>query len=301
MTLTKHPSELSSLHLRIGSVSTVLCTNVPRLRREYAALYEPFVVEQATGDAIHLEVIARRGRRRLHHEYTIQVQNRHRFLPQRYSEVLPYVEWALNWELPRRRPDALWLHAASLECDAGAIILPGESGRGKSTLALALVARGWRYLCDEFAVVDARTAALRAFPRAICVKESGYLLADRLGYRRSRHAAFIKGFKGHVTFLQPLKRFPAALGRGGPARWIVFPKFVPKAPTTLNPIPRSQAVLDLHRAAFNLFGCQRPAHEVLLDLVRGALCHRMTSGDLDSACDVIEQAVQSPQSLAQSA
>lgn len=195
----------------------------------------------------------------------------------------------------------MWLHAASLERDGVGVILPGGSGSGKSTLALALIARGWRYLCDEFAVVDATAATLQAFPRAVCVKESGYGMLERLGYERPRQAAYIKGFKGRVTFVQPMQKFSTAMGRKCPVRSIVFPKYKPGATTTLTPIPRSQAVLDLHRAAFNLFGCQRAAIDVFLDLVRGAECHRLTSGDIDSACQAVERTVAAKGSYARSA
>ncbi len=299
--MTNPIRQLPPLCLRIGCVDAVLRTNVRRLRRDYAALYAPFVTDHPAREAVELTVTAHAKRWRVGRQYEIHVDGRHRFSPTRYEEVLPYVEWALNWELPRRRPEAMWLHAASLERDGVGVILPGGSGSGKSTLALALIARGWRYLCDEFAIVDARTATLRSFPRAICVKESGYGVLDRLGYERPRQAAYIKGFKGRVTFIQPMQRFSTALGRDCPVQSIIFPKYKQGATTTLTPIPRSQAILDLHRAAFNLFGCQRPALDVFLDLARGAECHRLTSGDIGAACDCVERIVTAKDAFARTA
>ena len=47
------------------------------------------------------------------------------------------------------------LHAAAVATPAGAIVVAGESGAGKTTLALALLARGGRYISEECVGLDA--------------------------------------------------------------------------------------------------------------------------------------------------
>ena len=46
--------------------------------------------------------------------------------------------------------------------DDFAVIVPGQSGQGKSTLCAALVARGWRHISDEFALMDPASLAITA-------------------------------------------------------------------------------------------------------------------------------------------
>ena len=48
----------------------------------------------------------------------------------------------------------LVLHAAGAACEAGAVLIAGASAAGKSVLLAALLARGWRLLGDDLAVVD---------------------------------------------------------------------------------------------------------------------------------------------------
>ena len=52
------------------------------------------------------------------------------------------------------------LHAAAVARGDDGLIVAGESGFGKSTLAMGLAGRGWRLLSDEVAVVDANQARI---------------------------------------------------------------------------------------------------------------------------------------------
>lgn len=56
------------------------------------------------------------------------------------------------------------LHGASLVSDQGAVILCGPSGMGKSSLALALIRRGWKLLGDDHAVLEPTTQGLVVRP-----------------------------------------------------------------------------------------------------------------------------------------
>ena len=51
-------------------------------------------------------------------------------------------------------PDAIFIHAGAVAHRGAAIVLPGKSFAGKTTLVAALVAAGATYFSDEFAVLD---------------------------------------------------------------------------------------------------------------------------------------------------
>ena len=58
---------------------------------------------------------------------------------------------ALSFALPSHGREGV--HAAAVEIEGHAVVLMGESGRGKSTLATALCARGARLLADDVSVL----------------------------------------------------------------------------------------------------------------------------------------------------
>ena len=58
----------------------------------------------------------------------------------------------------------VWLHAGVVAFAGEAIAVVGRSGQGKSTMVEAFLKRGWLYLSDEIAPVDADTATVMPFP-----------------------------------------------------------------------------------------------------------------------------------------
>jgi hypothetical protein len=53
-----------------------------------------------------------------------------------------------------KRSPMTFLHAGAVELDGGAVVFPGRSRWGKSTLVASLVEQGCGYLSDEYAVVS---------------------------------------------------------------------------------------------------------------------------------------------------
>lgn len=91
------------------------------------------------------------------------------------------------------------LHAAAVETDAGAILLLGRSGMGKSSLAAALVERGFALLADDVTGVvldaDGRPLALPAFPRLRLWADA----LDMLHWRANAQAPVRRGEEKYWT------------------------------------------------------------------------------------------------------
>jgi hypothetical protein len=64
----------------------------------------------------------------------------------------------------------LVLHAAAVGLKRGALVLPGPTGAGKSTLTAWLAARGFPYLTDELVYVPHGSLAVQAFPRPMHIR-----------------------------------------------------------------------------------------------------------------------------------
>jgi hypothetical protein len=66
-------------------------------------------------------------------------------------------------------PEHVFVHAGVVAHGGGALILPGRSLAGKSTLVAALVAHGATYLSDEYAVLD-DDGAVHPYPKPLSLR-----------------------------------------------------------------------------------------------------------------------------------
>ena len=133
----------------------------------------------------------------------------------------------LDREVLRRLAATLTpIHAGVVGCDAGAIVLPANSGSGKTSLVAALIQRGARYYSDEVALIDTAGRVL-PYPRPLFRRHDGRqrpVLATSLGARIGS---------------EPL-----------PIRSIVALRYDPRETLTLHPITSAEAVLLLLRHTF---------------------------------------------------
>jgi hypothetical protein len=88
--------------------------------------------------------------------------------------------------------------------------MTGMSGAGKSTLAALLMARGWRLMGDEFALLDPATGLIHGFPRLISLKN------EAIGGDGARPAerTFRPGARGHAQGHDPPSRARCPRDRG---------------------------------------------------------------------------------------
>ncbi len=68
--------------------------------------------------------------------------------------VLKYFDSYLRVTVAENCPDRVFVHSGAVAIDGKAILLPGNSFTGKSTLTHELVKLGCKYLSDEFAILD---------------------------------------------------------------------------------------------------------------------------------------------------
>lgn len=90
------------------------------------------------------------------------------FGPAGLAEVFAWVEWRATDDMLHARPaaGALFLHAAGVELPQGQVLILGEPGAGKSTVAAHLLAAGRRVWGDDLVRFAAQDLTFSAVPRS---------------------------------------------------------------------------------------------------------------------------------------
>jgi HprK-related kinase A len=188
------------------------------------------------------------------------------------AQALLAAEMGMNLQMALGQKNFLLLHAASVEKDGRALLMTGHSGAGKSTLAALLGERGWRFMGDEFALLDLDGGLLHPFPRAVSLKnESLGLFGDM---DPGRLGPVLEGTpKGRIRHLRPNSEAVARMGEAARPAMILFPRFGRDLEPAVREVGAAEAFMRLTQASTNYVALGERGFDALIDLV-GALPSR---------------------------
>lgn len=167
------------------------------------------------------------------------------------AQAFALLEWGMNWCIATHCHQYILLHAAVLERNGRAVILPAPPGSGKSTLCAYLAFNGWRLLSDELALISPDSGEVYGLARPINLKNASIdIIAGELP-----HVPFCKPVpdtkKGTVSHMQPSANAVEDMHRPVPIGWLVKPCYVAQSQLETTPISRPEALAMVMENSFN--------------------------------------------------
>jgi hypothetical protein len=178
------------------------------------------------------------------------------------GEALEELEYDLELYVAERAPHYIFVHAGVVAWQGRAIVIPGRSTSGKSTLVAALSWAGADYYSDEFALLD-RHGRVHAYPRPLRLRPTApkipvaeHQISDSVG------------------------RVPLPVGL------VVVTEFLAGASWRPRPLSAGQAILTLVE---NTMSARRQPHVVLATLRQVLSGARVVEGPRGEAGDMAAQ------------
>ncbi|MBA4089906.1 MAG: HprK-related kinase A [Sphingobium sp.] len=197
------------------------------------------------------------------------------------AEMGMNLQMALGW---RRH---LLLHASSVEKDGRVLVMTGESGSGKSTLAALLGERGWRFMGDEFALLDMDSGAILPFPRLVSLKNRAIdVVTQAVGVARMGPLLAATA-KGDIRHMVPRGDAVARMGEGGMPALLLFPRFGHDA--AVRPVGQGEIFMRLTQASTNYVALGEPAFTALTRLVANVPARAIDFPSGDDAIAMVDQ------------
>ncbi|HEX2762586.1 MAG TPA: HprK-related kinase A [Allosphingosinicella sp.] len=204
------------------------------------------------------------------------------------AQGLLAAEMGMNLQMALGQRRFLLLHAASVERGGRALLLTGESGAGKSTLAALLGERGWRFMGDEFALLDLEAGQLHPFPRAVSLKNRAIGLFE--GVDPGRLGPVLEGTpKGRIRHLRPKEDAIGRMAEPASPALILFPRFGADLTPQTRLVGAAEAFMRLTQASTNYVALGERGFDALTRLVAGVPARAIDYRSVEEAEDQIER------------
>ena len=205
------------------------------------------------------------------------------------DHAFPLMEWAMNWCISTQAHHYLTLHAAVVEREGCAVIMPAPPGSGKSTLCAGLVSRGWRLLSDELTLISLADGLISPLGRPISLKNQSLAVISNFVPGACLNQVTHDTSKGSVSHLKvPTEHLLRIEERARP-RWVIFPKYVPLSKAELTPRSKANSMLELGRNSFNYTVHGLTGFELLSDLITASDCYDFQYSQLEEAVSVFDR------------
>jgi hypothetical protein len=180
-------------------------------------------------------------------------------------------------ELLRSR--ALYIiHAAALSRDGKGVLIPGFTGSGKTTLSIALLREGFKFLGDDrtFVKEDGNKLKLLAFPDELDVTEETILSFPEM--TALPEDTFKKGLRKRKFWVERV--YPDSIVNISAPKILLFPRIVQKEESQLQPLSKAEAVERLLPHSLLVFDrtiAEKHFH-LLCHLVEKVDCYQLDFG-----------------------
>lgn len=282
--------EKTGLYIHTGPFVTRIQSKLEHVAEGLDLLYADYpLAEQIDFADFHVSLDTPPFRRSIRPQVTFYFDCATPFKPLPLAQAFPMFEWGLNWCISNHAHGYLIIHAAVVEKDGRAAIMPAPPGSGKSTLCAALIHRGWRLLSDELALIRLSDAKLIPCPRPVSLKNASIDIIKHYEPSAAFSRTVSDTIKGTVAHMQAPKE---SIERGhevAHAAWVIFPRYDAHATARLENIGRARAFMRVADNSFNYSLLGKCGFDALTKFIDECTCYDFTYSALNDAIDIFER------------
>lgn len=275
-------------YYQVGTVALDVCSALPEVLSDLELLYGWFRTDSPPADALFFEILLESSNPRAKPDYVVRTPDRDFIAGPDRRAVMPELVAALNQQIIRRRLDVMHFHAGVMSFEGQGVLMPAYSGTGKTTLVAGLLSRGWKYLSDEFAMIDPDTLMIQPFPKPMCVKEGSWKMFADMGLPLRDSDGFAARSKWPRRYLNPLEISPNLLGEPCEVNWLFFLSEKDGSTRRIRRACQGDAAMLLYALGFNTRPFGPRGFQITTELARRARSFVIRRGPIEETCELLE-------------
>ena len=284
------------LGLHVASFRCLVRSDTGLLSGPLRQLYRDYAVEPVPSGFYDFRIRLSRTRANFWKNWEVEFdwEGSSPFPPLPLAHTHPLFEWGLNWCVASASGLHTVIHSAVVEREGRALVLPGQTGSGKSTLCAALAHAGWRLLSDELTIVSQSDGRVQAVPRPISLKGASIDLIGRHYPLADMTLAVDDTHKGSIAYARAASDAVAAGQQSAPIGFVVFPRFIAGTELAFEPLSRAATLTELMKNTFNVGLLGADGFEALACAITHAKCYAVEYGDLSSILKWVDSTCRHP-------
>lgn len=211
------------------------------------------------------------------------------FTPLPIEQGYAMLEWGMNWCIVSHANQFLILHAAVIEKNNKAVIMPGQPGAGKSTLCSALINRGWRLLSDELTLISLKNGDIYPISRPVNLKNESIDIIKGFEPSSIFSNKANDTHKGTVSLLKPPTSSVARANITATPKLIVLPKYKAQSELTINNMDEKELFFSLINNSFNYNVLGVEGFNATIKLINQVQSMQLEYSNLNDAIDLFNQ------------
>jgi HprK-related kinase A len=273
------------LFLNTGPFVFQIQANIPTIAEGVGTLYRDFPIGSTAGFAdFHVRLDETRQWRHAFRSYvSVEVDGDSPSSPLPLEQVYAVFEGCLNWCIYTHAYQYLIVHAAAIERDGRAVLMPAPPGSGKSTLCAALVNKGWRLLSDELALIDTDRCMVVPLARPISLKNESIAVIRNFAPQAVFGPTSPNTIKGTIAHMKPPRQSVERIKECCPVAWVVVPRYRSGAEISATEIRKGEGFMRVAESSVNYMVLGQLGFDLVSNMIDQIDCFRLEYGDLNEA------------------
>jgi hypothetical protein len=225
-------------------------------------------------------------------DFSVSINGSDLFSEITYDQVLWHLMQEGIAQLNGASITGLVFHAAALAHNDNGLILCGQSGTGKSSLAAWLTANGLQYLTDEVIALPTSPASggeINGLCRSMILKRGSAFIWKRW-LAKMESDGFLQ-FDDGSTWITPTLLNASAVRAKVTPRVLIFPQYIPEAQFNVQRLTPAEALFHLLQCLVNARNFPDYGMAAATRLARQVSAFSLTYSDIESASEWIKKII----------